>query len=163
MPEPAPSQRLRIVDENGEVADYIGCPRCAEVQLGDVENLQAANRKLLRELKAARRNRAAERAADPARWDILRLIEKWKVETGHPKAISSADRFDLIKARLGEKYTAEHIELAIEGLAKYPYVTKDGRSMTGTKKERHDRLGIALASGESLERFAVMGHEARKA
>lgn len=156
-----PSQRLRLVDDNGEVRDYTGCPRCKEVQLGDVENLEAANRKLHRQVKSMQRDRAAERLTDPRRWEILRLIEHWKQATGHPKAKASADRFDLVKARLAEGYSVEEVELAIEGLGAFPYVGPQGRMKEGEPKQRHDRLGIALDGGEALERFANLGAEER--
>lgn len=156
------AQRLRVVSEDGELVGERGCERCREVQVGDVENLEAANRRLHRQIKELQRNRDAERAVDPERWEIKRLIELWKTETGHTKSRTSADRFDLVKARLKEGYSAEDIELAIVGIGTFRYVTDTGRSREGTPKERHDRLGIALGGGEALERFANLGAEARK-
>lgn len=162
-----PKSHLRVVtdvdEETGEIqARSAGCPRCKEVQIGDVENAEAEIRRLNRRIKAMERDRDAERLTDPLRWEILRLIEHWKTATGHPRAKTSSDRFDIVKARLKEGYSAEEIELAIEGLAGYPYVTSSGRAKTGPRKDRHDRLGIALESGEKLERFANLGAEARK-
>lgn len=159
-----PRPELRVLDGDGELHNYetYGCPRCREIQAGDVQLLETRCRKLERQIKNLERDRDAERAIDPQRWEIKRLIELWKELTGHTKSKTSADRFDVVKARLKEGYSVEEIELAIEGIAAYPYVTKTGRAKTGEKRDRHDRLGIALESGENLERFANIGHEARR-
>lgn len=164
MSAPAEQSHLRVVDGQGEVHDYdsYGCPRCKEVQIGDVQLLETRCRKLERHIKNLERDKQAERELDPNRWEVKRLIELWKEKTNHPRARISADRFDMVKARLAEGYEVEEVELAIEGLAAYPYVNAKGRSATGKRSERHDRLGIALTNGEALERFANMGHEVRK-
>jgi hypothetical protein len=158
--------RLRIVTDvdgqTGEVqASSPSCPRCREVEIEDVENLQSEVLRLNRKIKAMKRDRDAERLTDPQRWEILRLIEYWKTATGHPRARFSGDRFDLVKARLTEGYSPDEIELAIDGIAAKPYVGSSGRMATGEPGQRHDRLGICLKGGEDLERFAVIGHEAR--
>jgi hypothetical protein len=64
---------------------------------------------------------------------------------------------------LKEGYTPEQIELAIDGIAANPYVGPQGRqSHNGRGSKRHDRMGIALGSGEDLERFANLGAQARR-
>lgn len=151
---------LKLVDtETGEIA---GCPRCEDVAVEDVVNLEAENRRLLRRLKQLERDRDAERQADPRREVILELIERWKLKTGHPRSNSAAgDRFDLVKARLNEGYTPDDLELAIDGIGAFRYVVNGERRRTGKPGQRHDRLGIALGGGEAVERFANLGHQAR--
>lgn len=96
--------------------------------------------------------------------EIVELIERWKAGTGHPKSKTSGDRIKLVKARLKDGYSVEQLELAIDGIAAYPYVGTGGqRFRDGKPGQRHDRLGIALGGGEAVEKFAVLGHEARKA
>ena len=70
---------------------------------------------------------------------MLKVIDYWKRLTGHPKANKqAADRFDYVVARRSELYPfGDPVEdppeepcpticLAIEGLAAYPYATKEG-------------------------------------
>lgn len=95
--------------------------------------------------------------------EIKSLIKRWKTATGHTRSKISGDRVKTIKSRLAEGYTVEELELAIDGIAAFPYVGTGGqRFREGKKANRHDRLGIALGGGEAVERFAVLGYEARK-
>lgn len=94
--------------------------------------------------------------------EIVVLIERWKLASGHAKSKTSADRVKLVKARLKDDYSIEQLELAIDGIAAYPYVGTGGQRFSkGKPGQRHDRLGIALGGGEAVEKFAVLGHEAR--
>lgn len=155
---------LRAVVE-GETGELFvqPCPRCIDVELGDLENAERRIRKLEREKRALEADQIAKREADPQRQVILDLIDKWRRCTGHPRAnLYAGDRFDHVKARLREDYSPEQIELALEGIGAFPYVGPEGRMRTGTPGQRHDRLGIALGGGESLERFCNLGYQARK-
>ena len=111
--------------------------------------------------------RKVEEEADPLSHpkgrEIVQLIERWMVATGHPNSKVSDDRVKLVKARLKDGYTIEQLELAIDGLGAYRYVVNAQRKSEGKESQRHDRLGIALGGGEDVEKFAVMGHRARKA
>lgn len=139
------------------------CPRCAEVKPGDLEAAEAEIRRLRRKVKSLERDKEAERQAAPNRKLVLALIERWKRVTNHPKSnANAADRFDLITARLKEGYSPQDIELAIDGIGAYPFVVKAVRTKTGPPNCRHDRLGIALGSGEKLEAFANLGAKARR-
>lgn len=150
-----------VVDNEGQVHD--GCPRCADVDVDDVSNLEAENRRLLRRVKQLERDKAAEREEDPQRMHIIDLIERWKMATGHPRANAhTADRFDLVKARLREGYTIDDLKLAIDGIGHYRYVANGQRTRTGTPGQRHDRLGIVLGGGEQVEKFANLGAAARR-
>jgi hypothetical protein len=157
-----PNLRAVVEGETGELFAQ-PCPRCIDVELQDLENAERRIRKLEREKKALQEDKQSKREQDPQRKEILERINKWRELTGHPKAnINAADRFDHVKARLAESYKWEAIDLAIEGIAEYPYVGPSGRMKHGKPSQRHDRLGICLGSGEALERFAVLGHQARK-
>jgi hypothetical protein len=145
--------------------DYIH-PETGEVFIpkDDFENLEREHRRALRRIRAMERREQDTRMEDPNRRLILALIERWKKATGHPKSNANAtDRFDMVRTRLKEGYTPEQIELAIDGIAANPYVGPQGRqSHNGRGSKRHDRMGIALGSGEDLERFANMGAQARR-
>lgn len=157
-----PHLRAVVDGETGEL--HTGCPRCEDVEVGDLENAQRRILKLEREVKALKADHVARREADPQRQIILGLIELWARVTKHPRAnIYAGDRFDHIKARLREGYTPEQIELAIEGLGAFPFVGPAGRMRSGKPSQRHDRLGIALSGGEAVERFCNLGYQARKA
>jgi hypothetical protein len=130
----------------------------------DLENCEAELRKLRRRLKTYERSKQDEREKSPNRTLILALIERWKVQCDHPNSNAhAADRFDMVQARLREGYTPEQIAMAIDGIAAMPYVGPQGRqSHNGRGSKRHDRLGIALGSGEALERFANLGALAKR-
>ena len=138
----------------------------------DLENCEAELRKARRRIKAYERGEKKERQNYKERTQVLEAIEYWAKLTHHEKAnVNAADRFDMIVARRKEGYgfkfdpedPAPTIDLAIEGLAANPYVGPKGRqSHNGTGSSRHDRLGIALGSGEDLERFARLGYLARR-
>jgi hypothetical protein len=156
-----PHLRAVVDGETGEI--HTGCARCEDVAVGDLDNAERRCRKLERQIRAMERDQEAARKADPQRAVILGLIESWKRHTGHPKAnVNAGDRFDVVKARLAEGYSPEQIELALVGIGAYRYVGPEGRMRAGKATQRHDRLGIALGGGESLERFAILGHQARK-
>ena len=94
--------------------------------------------------------------------EIVALIERWMRATDHPRSKVSADRIKLVKSRLKDGYTVEQLELAVDGIGAYRYVTNGHRTRTGNPTNRHDRLGIALAGGEKVEEFARLGYQARK-
>lgn len=94
--------------------------------------------------------------------EIVELIERWKVRCHHEKARTSGDRVKLIKARLRDGYSTAEIALAIDGLAALPYVVNAQRRPTGKESHRFDQLSHALKSGEKVEHFANLGHQARK-
>lgn len=153
------SLRLVEVDsETGEVAGD-GCARCRDVEIDDYANLEKENRRLLRKINQLERDKEETRQKDSNRSKILELIELWKVETGHLRSNAhSADRFDIVKARLKEGYTFDQLELAIRGMGAAPYVVNGQRVSEGKPVNRHDRLGIALGSGEQVEKFANIGY-----
>lgn len=157
-----PHLRAVVDGETGELHAN-ACPRCEDVQLGDLENAERRIRKLERQIRALERDRQAQREQDPQRQQILAVIDLWRRVTGHPRAnLNAGDRFDVVKARLTEGYSVEQVELAIEGIGAYAYVVEGQRVKRGNKSQRHDRLGIACGSGENLERLANLGHQARK-
>jgi hypothetical protein len=100
--------------------------------------------------------------AHPQRAEIAKLIDRWRIATGHTKAKASKDRFDVIRARLKDGYNLDHLELAIDGIACFPFVQNGTRTREGADSQRHDSLSIALKGGENTERFANLGAQARK-
>lgn len=138
-------------------------------KLRDAEDLAAGHestiRKQSREIGTLSRKLQEEEDPNshPKGAEIVALIERWKRGTGHANSKTSADRVKLVKSRLKDGYSPEQIELAVDGIAAYPFVVNGTRTRTGRDSERHDRLGIPLGGGESVEKFAVLGYQARKA
>ena len=157
---------LRLIEidgETGEVQNPDGCARCRDVEVFDLLAAEKENRRLLRKINSLERDREQARQSDSNRAKILELIELWKVETGHLRSNAhSADRFDLVKARLKEGYDLPTLELAIRGIGFAPYVVNGMRVSEGKPGNRHDRLGIALGSGEQVEKFANIGYAATR-
>lgn len=165
-----PARHLRLIDGNGEIVGDHGCARCNEVEVGDVEALQAEVTRLSRKIAAMARDKDRERQNDPDRELVVELFAQWRELTGHTRSMLGGDRFDTIKAALrlcrkehGEERGLEIVQLAIEGIAAFPFVVNGQRVQTGTPAQRHDRIGIALDGSENIERFANLGHMARKA
>lgn len=98
----------------------------------------------------------------PKRREISEVIDYWKAKTGHERSRNSKDRFDLVRARLTDGYDFEQIRLAIDGLAAFPYVVNAQRRSEGKPSQRYDQLKHALKGGTELERFANLGHQARR-
>jgi len=157
---------LRIVEideETGEVQNPDGCARCRDVEVFDLLAAEKENRRLLRKINQLERDKETARQSDSNRTKIIELIELWKEVTNHPRSNAhSADRFDIVKARLREGYTFEQLELAIRGIGFAPYVVNGQRVSEGKPGNLHNRLGIALSGGEQVEKFANIGYEAAR-
>lgn len=130
-----------------------------------IEGYRKTCDKQAREIGALARRIAEEDdpAAHPLGKEIVALIERWKLGAGHAKSKTSGDRIKLVKARLKDGYSVEQIALAIDGLAAHPYVVNAQRRPRGKDSQRYDQLKNALNGGQDLERFANLGHNARKA
>jgi hypothetical protein len=155
---------LRVIDtETGEVreSDLAYQVRDLLDQKAGFERTIAMQAKRIGTLE-----RKVEEDEDPSTHpkgrEIVALIERWMRATEHPKSKVSADRVKLVKSRLKDGYTVEQLELAIDGIGAFRYVTNGHRTRDGSPTNRHDRLGIALAGGEKVEEFARLGYQARK-
>lgn len=150
--------------ETGELLSFTDAHSRIEDLKDRVAGMHAEVERLARDkVRLERRIAADEDPTNHAQGaEIVALIERWKQATGHTKSKVSGDRVKAVKARLAEDYTIEQLELALDGIAAFPYVGTGGqRFREGKKAQRHDRIGIALGGGEAVERFAVLGHEAR--
>lgn len=153
---------LRLVNpETGEVEER-------DSLIADLEDQLAGYRKTCdkqaREIGALSRRIAEEDDPNshPLGAEIVALINHWRQQTGHTNAKVSADRVKLVKARLRDGYDPDTIALAIDGLASAPYVVNAQRVPEGKESQRYDQLKHALKGGQELERFANLGHHARK-
>jgi len=99
----------------------------------------------------------------PRRAEITRVIDHWRRALDHRKSKLSKDRVKLVADRLKDGYSLDQLALAIDGLAGFPYRSYGDRLKAGTPAQRDDKMSTALDSGEAVERFAVLGHRARKA
>jgi hypothetical protein len=128
--------------------------------VGAMTTIRDQNKRIGRLEREIQRQAEAERS-HPQHKQILEVIERWKTGTGHPNAKASADRVRLIRARLKDDYTFEHIELAIDGLIANPFRHYGTPRGAGEPSERADQLDVALGSGKSLEMYANLGARAR--
>ena len=94
--------------------------------------------------------------------EIVDLIDHWRETCNHPNSKVSADRVKLVKSRLKDGYSIEELQLAIDGLAAFPYRVYDKRLPNGRPADRHDQLKDALGDSERLEKLANLGAEARR-
>lgn len=74
------------------------------------------------------------------------LFDYWREKTCHPQAKFTGERKRKVVARLREGYTGDLIRSAIDGAARMPYVSPDGR--------RFDDLELICRNGSKLESFA---------
>lgn len=156
FPWPETGELLSITDAHYRIADM----------RDEIDGLTRLTKKQARENAALARRVAEDESADNHAQgkEIKALVERWKKATGHTKSKVSGDRVKWVKSRLKDDYSIEELELAVDGIAAYPYVGTGGqRFAKGKPSQRHDRLGIALGGGEAVERFAVLGHQARQA
>ena len=153
---------LRLVDQaTGELIETDR--RIADLE-DKVAGLQTTLGMQARKLGQYEREKAkADPRMDSRYGELKKIVNRWKRATGHEKSMISDDRLKLVRARLKDGYTIEQIELAIDGLAACPYVVDAQRVRTGKPSQRYDQLEHALKGGAKLERFAVLGHKARKA
>lgn len=166
------TSHLRLVDDTSfpwpETGELLSLPD-ATYRIRDLIDERDGLLKLT--VKQARENAAlARRVAEDESAEshakgreIVELIERWKRAAGHAKSKTSGDRIKLVKARLKDGYSVEQIALAIDGLAAHPYVVNAQRRPQGKDSQRYDQLKHALNGGQDLERFANLGHNARKA
>jgi hypothetical protein len=122
----------------------------------DLEALQGENLRLIRANKALKRDRDAERMRHRRRAEVERIWADWQAVTGQAKRKLSAERFDVIVARLNETYTAEHFHLAAVGAVhNYPWTVKAGQSPL-------QELATIASKGSWLESFANAGAFAQR-
>lgn len=105
-------------------------------------------------------------SAAPAR----RIVERWLVH--HPRAVLTKGRVKMVRARLAdgyaldsEKWLPDHptLELAVDGVAAFPFLLFGKRKREGAASQRYDDLKDALGDGAKVEESARAGYRARKA
>ena len=157
------AEPLRVVDlETGELVLPGQSREVRELRaqvaglLGDLEALQGENLRLIRANKALKRDRDQERLRHRRRSEVEAIWADWQAVTGQGKRKLSAERFDVIVARLNESYTAEHFHLAAVGCVhNYPWTVKPGQRPL-------QEVATIASKGCWLESFALAGHEAKR-
>lgn len=157
------AEPLRVVDPaTGELVAP-GCRACHELTSRlagaeeDLQNVQEENKRLLRAVKAMRRKAADERLRHRRRTEVEAIFTDWQDTCGKHRSKLSAERFDVIVARLNEGYTAEHFRLAAFGAEHAnPWGEKPGR-------DRMVEIATFAREGKWLEQFAKAGHVAKRA
>lgn len=83
------------------------------------------------------------------------LFAYWQQRCDHQQAKPTKDRIRKVVARLREGYTDEHVRCGIDGAAKAPYMSDDGR--------KFDDLELICRNGSKLESFIERGVKAAEA
>lgn len=171
--EAATAPRLKLVDPTtGELVD-----RDPDSRIRDLEDLNAGLRvtvdKQAREIGTLKRKLTADDPeVHPQRAAIHKLIDRWREACNHPKAKAGTARVKLVAARIKDGYpvTSEEwlpseptLELAIDGLAAYPYRVFNRRYAEGKPADRDDDLTAALKDEKHVELCARLGYKARQA
>lgn len=80
---------------------------------------------------------------------VLRYWQERLMPTA--REIDSPDRLECVIARLNGKYLVDDLKLCVDGYAKKPYVTKDGRSAHGTPVERKIDASLIFSTPKHVE------------
>lgn len=164
FPWPGTGESLSVEEAHRRIADLIDA---RDGLLALTEKQARDNRRLEKRIEVEE-----DPHSHPQGAEIVALIERWKAATGHAKSKVSADRVKLVKARIKDGYAITDddplpghatLELAVDGLCAHRYVVNGHRVPDGTGSQLHDRLGICLAGGEAVEKFARLGYAARRA
>lgn len=87
---------------------------------------------------------------------VKEIIEYYAKTTGHTrtKITPIGANADAIRKAFRMKHTVEEIKQAIDGAAKFPFVTGPGqRSATGKKQQRYDSLETILRNENQIRKF----------
>lgn len=133
---------------SGWGGDRQGCSGCTQLER---ENAELREQVVTLEAQLADAKGAASTPV------VQDLFQYWQERTGHQRAKLDDKRRRKIAARLKDGYSPEEIRQAINGAAKFPYVTAAGRSATGRPNERFDDIELVCRDAVHLERFGRLG------
>ena len=125
-------------------------------QLTDAhEYLQKEVIALRAQISRLRRDRN-ERVADPLLEEAQELFDYWREKLAPKAKEFSGKRLEAVLARLrpDPQNRPDEIRAAIDGVARLPYVTANGRAASGQTKERQVELELICRSEANLQRFA---------
>ena len=167
---------LRVVNPDGELVSTDLTRRVHELEY---ENRDLADRcegyrktvdKQAREIGALSRKLAEEDGVEhhAKGKEITELIDLWRTSCKHPKAKVGKARIKMVKARLADGFPLKaddeaSLELAIIGLAAYPFRVFDKRFPTGRPSDRDDDLSAALKDEKHVEALSRLGWKAKQA
>lgn len=95
------------------------------------------------------RDKAGERDSYEHKELVQRLFDYWRDQSGKKRARLTGERFDAIRAKLDEGFTARELAEAIKGCCFDPFVTSNRNGSS----ERHDDLLTALKDASAVERY----------
>lgn len=164
---PAEQPALRVVSADGELLD--GCPDCAAKD----EEIAGLNKTLdlqVRALGRLERQLDGEESLDrdPKAKHIRALFERYKTATGKKTVKLGKPRVKLVRARLRDGFPLSAddepcLELAIDGIAAFPYRVFNERRREGQPSERDDSFDRALQDEKHVENLSRYGWKARQA
>lgn len=96
-----------------------------------------------------------EQQADDPRFDEAReVFDYWVAALKKRKNTEfDGERCGLVLARLKGGATVDELKRAIDGCAAFPYVTNNGRSATGEKRQRYDDLELICRHASKVDAF----------
>ena len=131
----------------GSPPELIACPDCGALQedaslllaqaQADIEGLERDLRVKRAKITRLEGERHDKLKASKRFGEAMTVLRYWNEKLApNAREIDSPDRLECVIARLNGKYPVEDLKLCIDGYAKKPYVTRDGRSAHGTPAQR---------------------------
>lgn len=143
-----------------------GCERCAQLEQmlqaaennlaelgGQLAGLQHQLRRAAGAEQALRQQLEQREESDPKSQDVRAVLAGWEARHPRAKTPMTGKRAKTVRAALRMGYTVDQLKLALEGLAKFPFVGPSGRCAAGTPAQRYDDVDHALRDETTIERF----------
>lgn len=140
-----------------------------ESEAGALEDRDLADReirRLRREADVLRRELQQVREEDPKSQMIRDVCDYWMQALGKTKRTkcpTNGARWNKVRSRMNDGYTAAQLKRAIDGCARFPFVGPRGRQpdeQSGAK--RHDDLELICRDETTVERFIGYADQADK-
>lgn len=148
------------------MAEMAFSPEEVELLHNDLQNSEAENRRLRRQVTALKNELKRQRKEHPRYDAAKRLFDLWFEKLGKRSNTIFDERREKTLLAMLDAYEARGIDgeglmhLAILGLSKKPYVGPRGRQSTpGPGAKRFDDLKYAVQDAESVERFMAYAEE----
>jgi hypothetical protein len=125
----------------------------------ELQDSEAERRRLLRKTKLLETELSKQRGDTPEHEFLEFLFDRWRRGLGKNSNTKLGPK--RVKAGLAaiKRHERDELIAAVDGIVKFPYVTRKGRAQDGKPGEYHDEFEIALRDEVNVERFAKLGRE----
>ena len=123
----------------------------------DLQNAETELRGMRREVKRLKTELDKARGQHVGQADANAVFDYWCGKLSKRKGTKFGEkRQRVVKARLRENFTVDELRLAIDGCARFPFVTGQGRRAEGKPSERYDDLELICRDETTVERFMAL-------